>query len=91
MATSDELSTLIVLAHVLETPAAAVHARKIVAESLISPWAKKLGSTMIAEAAAAAPTKHGPASSSVAEPAPKHSSVQRDLQAVRSLAGLSRA
>ena len=90
MATSDDLSTLMVLAGVLETPGVAEHAARI-ADNLSSDWAKDLGASMIAakEAGAAIPAESISVRSAVAKPSRKASAVARgDMNAVRQLAGL---
>jgi hypothetical protein len=92
MATSDDLSTLMVLAGVLAQPGAAQHAVHIVADTLSSDWAKQLGETMIKEASATTPAEVLSAHSSSAEPSTEASAARADdLKVVRQLAGLGAA
>jgi hypothetical protein len=94
MPTPDDLSTLMVLAGVLETPGIpqkeAAKAARVVLGSLRSDWAKDLGETMIEQhhgtgRGAAPPAAAGPA---VARQRGRGKAVRGDLQAVRQLAGL---
>ncbi|HLX11166.1 MAG TPA: hypothetical protein VKY89_25180 [Thermoanaerobaculia bacterium] len=93
MPTPDDLSTLMVLAGVLETPGIpqkeAAKAARVVLGSLRSDWAKNLGETMIER-------HHGPdrgASAAAGPAAPRQRGRGKavrvaDLQAVLQLAGL---
>jgi hypothetical protein len=95
MPTPDDLSTLMVLAGVLETPGipaqAAAKAARVVWGSLQSDWAKTLGDTMIKQYHGADRDAAPPAAAAPAAPrsrGPGSRGKQADLQAVRQLAGL---